>query len=80
VDELHVVTRKVWDAVSLAAGKRDRSLTLDLAVAAVMAYAAASTVETGRRSLCSLDRHWRRHPSGPVPRLQPQPRPAVRVQ
>jgi phage terminase large subunit-like protein len=28
VDELHVVTRAVWDAVSLAAGKRDRSLTL----------------------------------------------------
>ena len=28
VDELHVVTRQVWDAVSLAAGKRDRSLTL----------------------------------------------------
>ena len=28
VDELHVVTRPVWDAVSLAAGKRDRSLTL----------------------------------------------------
>jgi phage terminase large subunit-like protein len=28
VDELHVVTRQVWDAVSLAAGKRDHSLTL----------------------------------------------------
>jgi phage terminase large subunit-like protein len=28
IDELHVVTRQVWDAVSLAAGKRDRSLTL----------------------------------------------------
>jgi phage terminase large subunit-like protein len=28
VDELHVVTRQVWEAVSLAAGKRDRSLTL----------------------------------------------------
>lgn len=28
VDELHVVTRDVWDAVALAAGKRDKSLTL----------------------------------------------------
>jgi phage terminase large subunit-like protein len=28
VDELHVVTRPVWDAVPLAAGKRDRSLVL----------------------------------------------------
>jgi phage terminase large subunit-like protein len=28
VDELHVVTRAVWDAVSLAAGKRNQSLTL----------------------------------------------------
>jgi len=28
VDELHVVTRAVWDAVALAAGKRDRSLVL----------------------------------------------------
>lgn len=28
VDELHVVTRQVWDAVALAAGKRDRSLVL----------------------------------------------------
>ena len=28
VDELHVVTRPVWDAVSLAAGKREKSLTL----------------------------------------------------
>jgi phage terminase large subunit-like protein len=28
VDELHVVTRAVWDAVSLAAGERQRSLTL----------------------------------------------------
>jgi phage terminase large subunit-like protein len=35
VDELHVVTRQVWDAVSLAAGKRDRSLTLAAAEASV---------------------------------------------
>jgi phage terminase large subunit-like protein len=28
VDELHVVTRAVWDAVALAAGKRDGSLVL----------------------------------------------------
>jgi phage terminase large subunit-like protein len=28
VDELHVVTRAVWDAVALAAGKRDGSLAL----------------------------------------------------
>jgi len=28
VDELHVVTEPVWEAMSLAAGKRDRSLTL----------------------------------------------------
>lgn len=28
VDELHTVPRPVWDAVALAAGKRDRSLTL----------------------------------------------------
>jgi phage terminase large subunit-like protein len=27
VDELHVCTRQVWDAVSLAAGKRDRPMT-----------------------------------------------------
>jgi phage terminase large subunit-like protein len=28
VDELHVVTERVWEACSLAAGKRERSLTL----------------------------------------------------
>jgi phage terminase large subunit-like protein len=28
VDELHVVTRAVWDSVALASGKRDRSLVL----------------------------------------------------
>lgn len=34
---------------------RDSTRRIDLAVAAVMAYAAASTVETGRRSLCSTE-------------------------
>lgn len=34
VDELHVVTREVWDAVALAAGKRDRSLTLAISTPA----------------------------------------------
>ena len=34
VDELHVVTRDVWEAVSLASGKRDRSLTLAISTPA----------------------------------------------
>lgn len=34
VDELHVVTEAVWEAVSLAAGKRDRSLTLAISTPA----------------------------------------------
>ena len=34
VDELHVVTRDVWDAVSLASGRRDRSLTLAISTPA----------------------------------------------
>lgn len=34
VDELHVVTRDVWESVSLAAGKRARSLTLAISTPA----------------------------------------------
>ena len=34
VDELHVVTEPVWEAMSLAAGKRDRSLTLAISTPA----------------------------------------------
>lgn len=34
VDELHVVTEPVWDAMALAAGKRDRSLTLAISTPA----------------------------------------------
>ncbi len=34
VDELHVVTADVWEAMSLAAGKRDRSLTLAISTPA----------------------------------------------
>jgi phage terminase large subunit-like protein len=34
VDELHVVTRDVWESVSLSSGKRDRSLTLAISTPA----------------------------------------------
>lgn len=34
VDELHVVTERVWEAVSLAAGKREQSLTLAISTPA----------------------------------------------
>lgn len=34
VDELHVVTEKVWNAVALAAGKREQSLTLAISTPA----------------------------------------------
>lgn len=34
VDELHVVTEQVWEAVSLASGKRDRSLVLAISTPA----------------------------------------------
>ena len=34
VDELHVVTEPVWDAMALAAGKRERSLTLAISTPA----------------------------------------------
>lgn len=34
VDELHVVDERVWDAVALAAGKRERSLVLAISTAA----------------------------------------------
>lgn len=34
VDELHVVTEPVWDAMALAAGKRDQSLTLAISTPA----------------------------------------------
>ncbi len=34
VDELHVVSEAVWDAMALAAGKRDRSLTLAISTPA----------------------------------------------
>jgi len=34
VDELHVVTRDTWEAVSLAAGKRERGLTLAISTPA----------------------------------------------
>ena len=34
VDELHVVTESVWEAVSLASGKRDRSLVLAISTPA----------------------------------------------
>jgi len=49
VDELHVVTRDVWEAVSLAAGKRDRSLTLAISTpAADIESVMWSLVEHGR--------------------------------
>src|SRR5690625_6160957 len=41
VDELHTVTDRVWEAVSLAAGKRPESLTLAISIP-------ADTVETHR--------------------------------
>lgn len=34
VDELHVVTEKVWDAMALASGKREQSLTLAISTPA----------------------------------------------
>lgn len=34
VDELHVVTERVWEAVSLAAGKREQSLTMAISTPA----------------------------------------------
>jgi phage terminase large subunit-like protein len=34
VDELHVVTRPVWEAISLATGKRDHSMTLAISTPA----------------------------------------------
>lgn len=34
VDELHVVTERVWDAMALASGKRDESLTLAISTPA----------------------------------------------
>jgi phage terminase large subunit-like protein len=49
VDELHVVTRDVWEAVSLAAGKRDRSLTLAISTPAADTDSVMwSLVEHGR--------------------------------
>lgn len=35
VDELHVVTEQVWDAMALASGKRDRSLVLGISTPGV---------------------------------------------
>jgi Phage Terminase len=50
VDELHVVTRQVSDAVSLAAGKRDRSLTLAISTPGVAREGVMwDLVEHGRR-------------------------------
>jgi phage terminase large subunit-like protein len=49
VDELHVVTRDVWEAVSLAAGKRDQSLTLAISTPAADTDSVMwSLVEHGR--------------------------------
>ena len=49
VDELHVVTRDVWEAVSLAAGKRDQSLTLAISTPATDTDSVMwSLVEHGR--------------------------------
>ena len=49
VDELHVVDRRVWEAMSLAAGKRERSLTLAISTPADSADSIMwSLVEHGR--------------------------------
>lgn len=52
VDELHVVTEATWDAMALAAGKRDRSLTLAISTPA------ADTESTMWR----LTQYGREHP------------------
>ena len=51
VDELHVVTRAVWDSVALASGKRDRSLVLAISTPGPAREGIMwDLVEHGRRS------------------------------
>lgn len=51
VDELHVVTEQVWEAVSLAAGKRPQSLTLAISTPADSAESVMwRLVEYGRKN------------------------------
>lgn len=59
VDELHVVNRAVWEAVSLAAGKREESLTLAISTP-------ADTVDS---VMWSLVEYGRNHPDDRAFRL-----------
>ena len=59
VDELHVVDRRIWEAMALAAGKRERSLTL----------AISTPADTADSVMWDLVKHGRENPEDPAFRL-----------
>lgn len=59
IDELHVVDRRVWEAMSLAAGKRERSLTL----------AISTPSDTADSVMWDLVEHGRANPDDDLFRL-----------
>lgn len=59
VDELHVVRRETWEAMSLAAGKRERSLTL----------AISTPADQQESVMWDLVQHGRANPDDPAFRL-----------